>query len=260
MNQSRKDSRPHMSSRTSVRSSARSADRANAKDDALNELSCRSSSQSGSGSRSEDEEATGDSRIVLNYVWGKKSSTAGYQMAMVSDSPPIKEEFDLRVKEVKRSDAPGEKQMLQEKKSATWRPLNIAAEKDRLRRGMEVALCTDDEAEVERIKARLFKLEASQQTQGKDKKDIKLAEMNRKNRAGYDPFSRLWTRSRNYNVAKSSIGNEATVAGTSHHAAVGPDSSEAAGVVTSEAGAIATAAVLEAAADAWKCQWITVCI
>lgn len=234
----------------------------------------------------------------LNVVWGNENSAARWQMAMVSDSPPIKEEFEQWVKEVERSggrmpskqdvldkkdaihktstfvySAATVKQMLQEKKSATWRPLNVAAEKDRLRRGMEVALGTNDEAEVERIKARLLELEASRETQRKDKKAIKLAEMNRKNRvdnfknasglksagglkagdAGYDPFSRRWTRSRNYYVAKSSGGDEAAVAGNSNLAAalVGPDSSGA-GVVTTEAGAVATAAALEAAADAGK--------
>ncbi|KAK1375303.1 Plus3 domain-containing protein [Heracleum sosnowskyi] len=235
----------------------------------------------------------------LNCVWGNENSAARWQMAMVSDSDPTKEEFELWVKEVERSggrmptkqdvldkkdaiqktstfvySAATVKLMLQEKKSATWRPLNVAAEKDRLRRGMEVALGTNDEAEVERIKARLLELEASRQTQGKDKKAVKLAEMNRKNRvdnfknasglksagglkagdAGYDPFSRRWTRSRNYYVAKSSGGNEAAVAGTNDQAAalVGPDSSGAVGVVTTEAGAVATAAALEAAADAGK--------
>ncbi|CAA2995804.1 Hypothetical predicted protein [Olea europaea subsp. europaea] len=47
------------------------------------------------------------------------------------------------------------KQMFQEKKTATWVPLNMAAEKDRLRRELEVAEMRDDEVEVERIKARL---------------------------------------------------------------------------------------------------------
>ncbi|GFQ05422.1 RNA polymerase-associated protein rtf1 homolog, partial [Phtheirospermum japonicum] len=100
----------------------------------------------------------------LNVVWGNESSAARWQMAMISDSPPQREEFDQWVREVERSgghmltrrevlekkeaiqktntfvySAATVKQMLQEKKSATWRPLNVAAEKDRLRRALEVA-------------------------------------------------------------------------------------------------------------------------
>ncbi|CBI35694.3 unnamed protein product, partial [Vitis vinifera] len=134
--------------------------------------------------------------------------------------------------------------MLQEKKSVSSRPLNIVAEKDRLRREMEVALSKHDQAEVERINTRLQQLEASRRSKEKDAKAIRLAEMNRKNRAenfknaseskrvntslkageaGYDPFSRRWTRSRNYYVSKPG-----------------------------EVGVAATAAALEAAADAGK--------
>lgn len=89
----------------------------------------------------------------LNVTWGNESSAARWQMAMISDSPPLKEEFDQWAREVDRSgghmptkeevqekrdaikktntfvySAATVKQMLQEKKSATWRPLNIAAE------------------------------------------------------------------------------------------------------------------------------------
>ncbi|CAL5344945.1 unnamed protein product [Camellia sinensis] len=233
----------------------------------------------------------------LNVVWGNESSAARWQMAMISDSPPLKEEFDQWVREVERSggrmpskqdvlekkeaiqktntfvySAATVKQMLQEKKSATWRPLNVAAEKDRLRREMEVAKSRNDEAEVERIKARLVELDASRQVQEKDAKAIRLAEMNKRNRvenfknaselkpvntslkageAGYDPFSRRWTRSMNYYVSKGSGGgNEAAAAA----AAVNDDSIAAAGVdcKTVEAGVAATAAALEAAADAGK--------
>ncbi|WOG85185.1 hypothetical protein DCAR_0104373 [Daucus carota subsp. sativus] len=424
MNQSRKISPPHVSSRTGVRSSARYADRAAAKGDALNELRAKrlkhqdlearwkfnrdstsggtsesrrfspvkkrfvpetavsSSSQSASGSRSEDDGSTGygdsdddntspksavlrfedvkeitiqrsklarwhmepffDDLIVgcfvrvgiararngpiyrlcvvknvdssnpekhyklnnmitykyLNVVWGNENSAARWQMAMISESPPTEEEFDQWVKEVKRSggrmpskqdvsekkdaiqktstyvySAATVKHMLQEKKSATCRPLNIAAEKDRLRREMDVAISKNDEAEVERINTRLLELEASRQTQTKDCKAIKLEEMNRKNRvdnfknasgiksaiglkagdAGYDPFSRRWTRSRNYYVPKASGGDEAAVAEDEQTAAVvGPDGSGAVGGVVTEAGEVATAAALVAAADAGK--------
>lgn len=222
----------------------------------------------------------------LNVVWGNENSAARWQMAMISDSPPLKDEFDQWVREVERSgghmptkqevlekreaiqktntfvySAATVKQMLQEKKSATWRPLNIAAEKDRLRRALEIAKENDDESEMERIKQRLHELEAARQTQEKDSKAVKLAEMNRKNRvenfrnaselkpvntglkageAGYDPFSRRWTRSRNYYVANPSGGE---VVGDATAAA--PGGSVGAGMA-------ATAAALEAAADAGK--------
>ncbi|KAI7981694.1 Transcription factor bHLH153 [Camellia lanceoleosa] len=39
----------------------------------------------------------------LNVVWGNESSAARWQMAMVSDSPPLKNEFDQWVREVERS-------------------------------------------------------------------------------------------------------------------------------------------------------------
>ncbi|KOM31074.1 hypothetical protein LR48_Vigan01g062900 [Vigna angularis] len=219
----------------------------------------------------------------LNVVWGNESSAARWQMAMVSDSVPLEEEFKQWVKEVDRSggrmptkqdvlekkqaiqkaitfvySAATVKQMLQEKKSASTRPLNVAAEKDRLRRELEIAQSKHDEAEVERIRARLQELEASRQAKQKDAKALKLAEMNRKNRfenfknaselkpvntglkageAGYDPFSRRWTRSRNYYAAKPG-----------EKAAAGNNSVN----VTAEAGMVATAAALEAAADAGK--------
>ncbi|KAE7995634.1 hypothetical protein FH972_000409 [Carpinus fangiana] len=235
----------------------------------------------------------------LNCVWGNESSAARWQMAMVSDSAPLEEEYKQWVREVERSggrmpikqdvlekkeaikktnsyvySAATVKQMLQEKKSASSRPLNIAAEKDRLRRELDIAQSKHDEAEVERIKTRLQQLEASRQTQEKDYKAIRLAEMNRKNRvenfknasemkrvntslkageAGYDPFSRRWTRSRNYYVAKpgggaaSAVANDDTIdaSATANGNGVGDK-------VTSEFGLDATAAALEAAADAGK--------
>ncbi|KAL1834205.1 hypothetical protein ACET3Z_003856 [Daucus carota] len=235
----------------------------------------------------------------LNVVWGNENSATRWQMAMISDSPPTKEEFDQWVKEVQRSggwmpskqdlldkkdaiqktsthvySAVTVKQMLLNKNLATSRPLNVAAEKDRLRREMDVAIMKNDEAEVERINTRLLELEASRQTQRKDCKAIKLEEMNRKNRidnfknaaglnsasglkagdAGYDPFSRRWTRSRNYYVPKASGGDKAAVAGDGEQTAalLGPDGSGGLVGVVTEVGAVATAAALVAAADAGK--------
>ncbi|XP_028775521.1 protein RTF1 homolog [Neltuma alba] len=228
----------------------------------------------------------------LNVTWGNENSAARWQMAMVSDSAPIEEEFKQWVKEVERSggrmpskqdvldkkqaiqkintfvySAATVKQMLQEKKSSSSRPLNIAAEKDRLRRELEIAQSKNNEAEVERIKARLLELEAVRQAKEKDAKALKLAEMNRKNRfenfknaselrplsavlkageAGYDPFSRRWTRSRNYYASKPGEAGNNNANGPVVGAGINGTGA------TSEAGMVATAAALEAAAGAGK--------
>jgi RNA polymerase-associated protein RTF1 len=99
------------------------------------------------------------------------------------------------------------------------RPSNVAAEKDRLLKEMAIAESKDDRVDIERIQVRLKELEAySIQNQNKNAKAMALAEMNKRNRfenfknaselkpasharageAGYDPFSRRWTRSQNY--------------------------------------------------------------
>lgn len=228
----------------------------------------------------------------LNLVWGNESSAARWQMARLSDSAPNEKEFNEWKREVERSggrmpskqevlekreaiektntfvySAATVKQMLQEKKSSSSKPLNVAAEKDRLRREMEVAQSRRDDAEVERIRARLQELDASRRAKDKDAKAVRLAEMNRKNRAenfknaselkpvntslkageaGYDPFSRRWTRSTNYYVSKPGFGGDAAAvigAGASNGNGVGP---------ASEVGVAATVAALEAAADAGK--------
>ncbi|XP_050384249.1 protein RTF1 homolog [Argentina anserina] len=234
----------------------------------------------------------------LNCVSGSENSASKWQMAMVSNSTPEEEEFNEWISEVKRSagympskqdvlekretlqksntfvySATTVKQMLQEKR-ASARPVNIAIEKDRLRRQLEVAGSKRDEEEVGRIKTRLLELEASRQSQDKDSKAIRLAEMNRKNRfenfknasglkpintnlkageAGYDPFSRRWTRSRNYYVGKPG-GDEAAEDETAAAAdgILGTTSDKAEAKVMGEFGRTATAAALEAAAGAGK--------
>ncbi|GAB4831223.1 Protein RTF1 [Ancistrocladus abbreviatus] len=235
----------------------------------------------------------------LNCVWGSENSAARWQMARVSDCHPTEEEYKQWVREVERRggrmaskhevaekkaaiektntfvySAATVKQMLQEKKSASTRPLNIAAEKEKLRRELDVAEYKNDEAEVERIKTRLQELEAVRQSQEKDAKALRLAEMNRKNRvenfknaselkpvntslkageAGYDPFSRRWTRSRNYYSAKPEGGDAALTAsnGDSVTAMAGADRTGGA-KASAEVGVAATAAALEAAAGAGK--------
>lgn len=231
----------------------------------------------------------------LNVTWGNESSAARWQMAMVSDSPPLEEEFKQWLREVERNggrmpskqdvlekkesiqkintfvySAATVKQMLQEKKSASSRPLNVAAEKDRLRRELEVAQSRHDEVDMERIKKRLQELEASRDSKVKDAKAIRLAEMNRKNRvenfknaselkrvntslkageAGYDPFSRRWTRSRNYYISKP--GEEVTAEANGDKNGVPGDANGEEGA-TGEVGMAATEAALEAAAGAGK--------
>lgn len=231
----------------------------------------------------------------LNVTWGNESSAARWQMAMVSDSPPLEEEFKQWLREVERNggrmpskqdvlekkesiqkintfvySAATVKQMLQEKKSASSRPLNVAAEKDRLRRELEVAQSRHDDVDMERIKKRLQELEASRDSKVKDAKAIRLAEMNRKNRvenfknaselkrvntslkageAGYDPFSRRWTRSRNYYISKPGEEVTAEANGDKNGVPGGANGEEGA---TGEVGMAATEAALEAAAGAGK--------
>uniref|UniRef100_A0A0C9QPF4 TSA: Wollemia nobilis Ref_Wollemi_Transcript_14873_2386 transcribed RNA sequence n=1 Tax=Wollemia nobilis TaxID=56998 RepID=A0A0C9QPF4_9CONI len=218
----------------------------------------------------------------LNVVWGDNS--ARWQMERVSDQPPLEKEFVEWEREVERNDgrmitrseieekrnalqeinnfvysAETVKQMLQEKKMASSRPLNVALEKDRLRKEMELAESRHDYSEVERIKSKLKDLDVLSQRKSKDSKAQMLAEMNKKNKienfknasmvkpvnlnlkageAGYDPFSRRWTRSQNYYNAKNTI-SEANKDANKESDAV-------------EAGEAATAAALEAAAGAGK--------
>lgn len=209
----------------------------------------------------------------LNLVWG--DSEARWQMARISDQPPVEAEFQQWEKEVKKSQSRNAKpslgditekreaiaklssfvysadcvkKMLHEKKMSASRPPNVAAEKDRLLK--ELAL-KDNHVDIERIQAKLKELEAySKQIESKNKKALALADMNKRNRfenfknaselkpvshakageAGYDPFSRRWTRSQNY-YDRSSRARDA----------------EAAKEVEA-----ATAAAREAAADAGK--------
>ncbi|RZC72309.1 hypothetical protein C5167_035480 [Papaver somniferum] len=233
----------------------------------------------------------------LNCVWGSDNSAARCEMIMVSDSPPLESEFNEWVEAVKHKDgrmpsrhevlekqeaiqkaltyvysAATVKQMLQEKKSASSRPLNVEAEKDLLRREMDIAESRRDTGEAERISARLLELESSRQSKLKDTKALRLAEMNKKNRdenfknaselkpvntglkageAGYDPFSRRWTRSRNYYVPNATEGDETATS------ADGDAAAEVAALTFGSAsnvigGLAATAAALKAAANAGK--------
>ncbi|KAF7071092.1 hypothetical protein CFC21_076500 [Triticum aestivum] len=184
----------------------------------------------------------------LNVVWDNEANAARWQMTQVSDSPVLEEEFKEWLQEAEKNgvriptrqevlekkediikaynyvySAATVQQMLREKKSAVRRPMNVAAEKDRLRDQLEMALVRRDDAEAERIRARLSHLQKIAQPMSTNEKAAKLEEMNRKNRAenfknasemkavntslkageaGYDPFSRRWTRSRNYYAAK----------------------------------------------------------
>ncbi|XP_058760461.1 protein RTF1 homolog [Vicia villosa] len=188
-----------------------------------------------------------ENRVTHKYlicVWGSENSAAKFQVAVVSDSSPFEKEFKQWTREVERTcsympskkhvsdkkeaikkinsyvySAATVKQMLEEKKTAPSRPLNIAVEKDKLKREMELAKSKNDEAWMERIIAKLAELDAMRRARENDVKAIRLDEMNKKNRVenfknlsehrnmtanlkegekGYDPFSRRWTRSRNY--------------------------------------------------------------
>ncbi|KAI3942770.1 hypothetical protein MKW92_004967 [Papaver armeniacum] len=98
---------------------------------------------------------------------------------------------------------PSWKQMPQEKKSASSRPLNVTKK--------------GPPEEGNGYRGETFKVtraRAFSQSKLKDIKALRLAEMNKKNRAenfknaGYDPFSRRWTRLRNYYVPNATEGDE----------------------------------------------------
>ncbi|XP_027349697.1 protein RTF1 homolog [Abrus precatorius] len=248
-----------------------------------------------------------ENRVTHKYlvcVWGSENSAARFQVAVVSDSAPLEKEFRQWLREIERtcSQIPSKmsvlekkeaikrtntyvysaatvKQMLEEKKSTTSRPLNIAVEKDRLKNQLEIAKSKNDEVEMNRIYTKLAELEALRQAKENDAKAMKLAEMNRKNKVenfknlsehkqlnanlkageeGYDPFSRRWTRSRNY--YNSEPGKESKEG--ENNEGKGEKDGEAEGEVskgqekeehvTTKVGVEATEAALQAAADEGK--------
>ncbi|KAL0300738.1 UNVERIFIED_CONTAM: protein RTF1 [Sesamum radiatum] len=184
----------------------------------------------------------------LNAVWGPDSTAVSWQMISVSNATPTKKEFDQWLSEVKRfggfmptkEEARQKRYAIQQRNlllenraivpmdrnSIVHGPSSIAAEKVRLRSELETV---DDVVEVERIKARLQELDAARAPERQDARVLRLAEMNRRNKLenlrnasekkpvnanlkagdpGYDPFSRRWTRSTNYFLAKSSTGGQ----------------------------------------------------
>uniref|UniRef100_A0A0E0MN68 Plus3 domain-containing protein n=1 Tax=Oryza punctata TaxID=4537 RepID=A0A0E0MN68_ORYPU len=228
----------------------------------------------------------------LNVVWDNEANAARWQMTQVSDSFPSEEEFKkwLQVAEKNGVRVPTRqevlekkeaiqqaynfvysadtvKKMLREKKSAVRRPINVAAEKDRLRNELDMAIARRDEAEAERIRSKLNQLQKMSKPMSNNEKAAKLEAMNKKNRAenfknasemkpvntslkageaGYDPFSRRWTRSRNYYAAKPE-GESAEVPNGNDGSAVAGDEDTKNGP---RGGSAATAAALVAAADA----------
>ncbi|KAI3943049.1 hypothetical protein MKW92_000059 [Papaver armeniacum] len=151
----------------------------------------------------------------LNRMQG--NSAARWEMIMVSDSPPLESEFKEWVEAVKCNDGrmPSAGKVLEKRKLFKSSNLcvlcrhcetdhareeiniikafeNVAAEKDRPRKEMDIAESRCDIGEAERIGARLLELESSRQSK----------------EAGYDPFSRRWTRSRNYYVLNATEGDE----------------------------------------------------
>ncbi|KAK9131736.1 hypothetical protein Scep_011264 [Stephania cephalantha] len=140
----------------------------------------------------------------LHVIFGK--SEARWQMDRVSNSPPLEKEFKEWVAQMEKTGAhmPSKselaekqeaiqkaityvysaatvKQMLHEKKTASTRPLNVAAEKARLRRELEKAQSKQNGAEIDRIQTRLQELEKI--SREKDVKAVRLEEMNKRNRA-----------------------------------------------------------------------------
>ncbi|XP_020211187.1 protein RTF1 homolog [Cajanus cajan] len=234
-----------------------------------------------------------ENRVTHKYlvcVWGSENSAKKFQVAVVSDSAPLEKEFRQWVREVERtcSQMPSKmsvlekkdairrtstyvysaatvKQMLEEKKSAPSRPLNIAVEKDRLKNLLELAKSKNDEAEINRIFTKLVELEASRKSRENDAKALRLAEMNRRNKvenfknlsehkqlnlkageAGYDPFSRRWTRSRNY------YGKDAEKTDDKEEEKDGEVGKEEEKGVTPKVGVEVTKLALQAAANAGK--------
>ncbi|RLN28318.1 hypothetical protein C2845_PM05G16030 [Panicum miliaceum] len=230
----------------------------------------------------------------LNVVWDSEANAARWQMTQVSDSPPNEEEFKEWLQEAEKNGAriPTRQEVLEKKdaiqeaynfvysagtvkkmlqqKSAVRRPINVAAEKDRLRNELEMALSQGNGAEAERIRAKLNSLQNMSQPMSKNEKAAKLEAMNRKNRAenfknaselkpvntslkageaGYDPFSRRWTRSRNYYAAKPGGDNAEEVANRSNGNAVAGNEDVK---NKAQTGTAATAAAQVAAADAGK--------
>ncbi|XP_062202512.1 protein RTF1 homolog [Phragmites australis] len=232
----------------------------------------------------------------LNVVWDSEANAARWQMTQVSDSPPLEEEFKEWLQEAEKNgvripsrqevlekkeaiqkaytfvySAATVKRMLREKKSAVRRPINVAAEKDRLRSELDMALSRRDEAQAERIRAKLSQLQEMSQPMSNNEKAARLEAMNRKNRAdnfknasemkpvntslkageaGYDPFSRRWTRSRNYYAAKPAGDNTEEVANESGGNNSVSGNEDVKNRV--QAGTAATAAAQVAAADAGK--------
>jgi RNA polymerase-associated protein RTF1 len=168
-------------------------------------------------------------------------------MTQVSDSPPKEEEFMEWLQKEDRNGACiptqqevlGKKEAIQEAynfeysaatvqqmlrdKSVVRHPINIVAEKDRLRSELSMALSRRNEAKAERMRVKQKNLQRRPQPESKDNKVANLESMNWKNRAdnfknalelklvnislkagesGYDPFLRRWTRSRNYYASK----------------------------------------------------------
>ncbi|PKU61982.1 hypothetical protein MA16_Dca026872 [Dendrobium catenatum] len=145
----------------------------------------------------------------LNCKWGSETSTARWQMIMISNSPPTEEEFKEWLREMERNgrhipclqevDAKKEeiqktgtfvyslrtvKMMIEINKSSSSRPINVAIEKIRLKASTKTAESAGKESEADRLRAKLKELDdLSIQIKPVDASSFRLLEMNRKNRA-----------------------------------------------------------------------------
>ncbi|CAN6546467.1 unnamed protein product [Malus baccata var. baccata] len=169
----------------------------------------------------------------LNVVWGNENSAARRQMAMISNSELLEGEFKQWIREVEDVVA-----NCQAKRTGGEDPDKITAIKS-------TSAITPQPAEMNR-KNRVENFKNASELKPKN---IGLKVGN----ASYDPFSRRWTRSRNYYVSKPGEKKEEAEAIVVADGALADIESNGTAVVGAvRAGMAATAAALEAAAGAGK--------
>ncbi|KAI9071500.1 hypothetical protein K1719_046543 [Acacia pycnantha] len=198
----------------------------------------------------------------LICVWG--NSADRFPMSVVSDSAPLEKEYERLMKEIERtcSQMPSKQ--------------DVAEKREAIRKTNTYIYSAATVKQM--IYTRLQELEATRQARNNDVRAKRLAEMNKKNKFenfknlsdlkrvranlkagedGYDPFSRRWTRSRNYYSAEHRESNEAKEGEEQRDETKKGESSkevkeEQEAGETRIVGVKATEAALQAAADAGK--------
>lgn len=179
----------------------------------------------------------------LDCKWG--DNRARWQMLRISNKEPLRSEFEEWLRELDRNNckrltkaevaekreslqrsntfvytSADVKRIVEEKRMAASRPRNIALEKDRLAKEIQVARERGDKATVEKLTLEVMDMEAwgRKEESKRTGRDALLANMNKRNKAenfriasetvslegtklgevGHDPFSRRWTQSQNY--------------------------------------------------------------